>query len=144
MTQRSSFGLTLAVLLGSACAGDGSELTGGTDNGAVTLLGDVQPILTVNCAVSGCHVGTNPPEGQNLSSGQTFSNVVNVVSNQATPAMNRVTPGEPDNSYLVHKIEGTHVSVGGSGERMPRGRTPLTQTQINTIRAWITAGALNN
>jgi hypothetical protein len=58
--------------------------------------------------------------------------------------MMRVKPFLPDSSYLIHKIEGTQADVGGSGERMPRGGMPLTQAQIDLIRAWITVGAKNN
>ena len=130
--------------LGAACAGDGTGLDGGAGgNGGTTLSADVQPILTANCALSGCHTGSNPQQGQNLSAGQTFSNVVNVASNEL-PTMDRVKPGQPDSSYLVHKIQGTHLQVGGSGDRMPRGRSPLSQDDINVIRAWIQAGAVSN
>ena len=127
----------------AACNGDGTGVgNGGTTTGA-TLSGDVQPILTTNCALSGCHAGTSPQEGQNLSAGQTFSNVVNVPSNEL-PTMRRVQPNQPDSSYLVHKIQGTHVSVGGTGDRMPQGRTPLSQSDINVIREWIQNGATAN
>ncbi len=113
-------------------------MTGGDQ---VTLSGDVQPIFTSNCALSGCHAGTNPQQGMNLSVGQTFANVVNVQAMELS-TMNRVTPDEPDNSYLVHKVQGTHLNVGGSGNQMPLGRSPLSQTDIDLIRAWIEAGAL--
>lgn len=109
----------------------------------MTLSGDVQPILSSNCVFSGCHVGTSPQEGLTLSSGQTFENVVNVASRQL-PTMNRVTPNQPDESYLVHKIQGTHLDEGGSGERMPEARAPLSQAEIDLIRAWIQAGAKSN
>ncbi len=143
----------LAVLTGVACAGDGTGLefvsacagdgTGlafvsGVDR--VTLSGDVQPILTSNCALSNCHAGTNPQQGMNLSAEQTFANVVNVCAMELS-TMNRVMPGQPDNSYLVHKVQGTHLDVGGSGFQMPLGRLPLTQMEIDLIRAWIAAGA---
>ncbi len=133
----------LAVLTGVACAGDGTglALVSGVDQ--VTLSGDVQPIFTGRCALSGCHVGTNPQLGQNLSVGQTFASVVNVPAVELS-TMSRVTPGQPDNSYLVHKVQGTHVNVGGSGFQMPLGRSPLTQTEIDLIRAWIEAGAQPN
>jgi hypothetical protein len=39
----------------------------------------------------------------------------------------------------VWKIEGRGGIVG---ERMPRGRQPLTSAQIAAIRGWIAAGAL--
>ena len=110
----------------------------------VTLSSHVQPIFSVSCALSGCHAGANPAEMQNLSAGQALSNIVNVVSVQANPAMNRVTPGDPAQSYLVHKIEGTQGSVGGSGSRMPLTGSPLSANQIAIIRSWITKGALDN
>ena len=130
-----------AILAGAACAGDGTGLELVNEVDQVTLSGDVQPIFTSNCALSGCHAGTNPQEGMNLSAGQTFANVVNVQAMELS-TMNRVTPDEPDNSYLVHKVQGTHLNVGGSGNQMPLGRSPLTQTDIDLIRAWIEAGAL--
>ncbi len=132
----------LVVLTGVACAGDGTGLEEFMPGGdQVTLSGDVQPIFTSNCALSGCHACTNPQQGMNLSVGQTFANVVNVQAMELS-TMNRVTPDEPDNSYLVHKVQGTHLNVGGSGNQMPLGRSPLSQTDIDLIRAWIEAGAL--
>ncbi len=133
----------LAVLTGVACAGDGTglELADGVDQ--VTLSSDVQPIFTSNCALSGCHTGTSPQRGLNLSVGLTFANVVNVPAMELS-TMNRVTPGQPDNSYLVHKVQGTHLAVGGSGFQMPKGLSPLTQMEIDLIRAWIEAGAQPN
>jgi hypothetical protein len=139
----------LAIAL-AACVGDG---TGLDENGnpigtpppgdSVTLSGDVQPIFTANCAVSGCHAGTSPAVGQNLSAGQAWAAIVNVTS-QESPALMRVRPFLPDSRYLVHKIQGTQGSVGGGGGQMPLGGSPLAAEQIATIRAWITAGALDN
>ena len=141
------FSLRVAIgvfLLASvACAGDGTGLDDIGGDG-VTLSGDVQPIFTVNCLFSGCHAGSSPEEGMSLVAGQTFSNVVNVAARQAS--MNRVTPNQPDDSYLVHKVQGTHlnVDVGGSGSQMPLGLSPLSQSDIDLIRAWIQAGAQPN
>jgi hypothetical protein len=127
---------------GVACAGDGTGLDEFEGDGAVTLE-DVQPVFSGNCAFSGCHAGASPAQGMNLGAGQTSSNVVNVASREL-PTMNRVTPNQPDNSYLVHKIQGTHVDVGGSGSRMPLGRSPLSRDEIDLIRAWIEGGARAN
>lgn len=142
-----------AVLLCTlaACPGDG---TGLDENGnpigmitppadTVSLSGDVQPIFTANCAFSGCHAGSSPALGQNLSAGQAYGAIVNVPS-QEVPALLRVHPDFPDSSYLVHKIQGTQGSVGGSGGRMPLGGAALTSEDIAIIRAWIAAGAPNN
>ena len=132
-----------AILAGVACAGDGTGLEPVTGDDEVTLSGDVQPILSRSCVFTGCHVGTSPQEGLTLSSGQTLGNVVNVASRQL-PTMNRVTPNQPDNSYLVHKVQGTHLAEGGSGNRMPEGLAPLPQAEIDLIRAWVQAGAKSN
>ena len=140
---RLAAGLPMLAIL--ACGGEG----GGGGNGGTTgptnptLSLDVQPIFTASCAVAGCHTGTAPAEGLDLSAGNTFVNTVGIPSAQL-PSMNRITPGDPSQSYLVHKIEGTQASVGGAGSRMPLGRAALSSTQIATIRAWITSGTPNN
>jgi hypothetical protein len=146
-------GLAFSLLLagGLACSdgtapngGNGSDGggNGGTGGGTPSLTGDVQPILSANCALSGCHGGSSPQLGMNLGPGQTFSNTVNVASVESS--LDRIEPGQPDQSYLVHKIQGTQSQVGGTGGRMPLGGTPLSQADIDKIRAWITAGAQNN
>jgi hypothetical protein len=55
----------------------------------------------------------------------------------------RIQAGSSINSYLVDKIKGAAQIQGGCfmGLRMPRGRTPLTAADINTIAAWIDSGA---
>jgi hypothetical protein len=54
------------------------------------------------------------------------------------PSLQRVEPGDPNNSYLIQKLEGT----AAEGRRMPLNGTPLSQADINVIRQWITEGAL--
>ena len=78
-----------------------------------------------------------------LVAGQTFANTVNVASNELA-SMDRIEPNQPDQSYLVRKIEGTQAAVGGSGSRMPLGAGALAQSDIDTIRGWVTDGAQNN
>ena len=50
----------------------------------------------------------------------------------------RVNPGDPNNSYLIQKLEGT----AAVGQRMPLGGPFLPQSDIDVIRQWISAGAL--
>ena len=129
-----------AILLSCAVAAcDGS----GVEPGDVSFSQQVQPILTDRCAFGGCHASTSPAADQSLAEGLAYVNVVNVPS-QELPSMDRVEPGDPDQSYLVHKIQGTHLDMGGSGLRMPRGQEPLSDDQIRLIRAWIQQGARNN
>jgi mono/diheme cytochrome c family protein len=134
-----------------ACAGNGTGLdanghplgTSGECQDGVCFARDIQPIFSANCALSGCHAGTSPQQGQNLSEGLAYQSIVNVPANERAGMM-RVRPSVPDSSYLVHKIQGTQASVGGSGGQMPLGGARLSQSQIDLIRAWIAAGARNN
>jgi mono/diheme cytochrome c family protein len=109
-----------------------------------TTLTQVQTnVFTPKC--SGCHNGSNPaggalPGSMDLRSGNAFASIVNVASLEQGTLM-RVKPSDPDNSYLIHKVENT---PGISGAQMPFGGPFLDQPTIDTIRSWITAGALNN
>lgn len=137
--------LTACILAGVACAGDGTGLEDGNNGGSgISFAEDIQPIFTNSCAFAGgCHAGGSPALGMNLSAGQAYQNIVSVPADQLS-SMNRIEPGEPDNSYLIHKIQGTQSSVGGTGQRMPLTGCCLSQTQIDLIRAWVNAGAENN
>jgi mono/diheme cytochrome c family protein len=88
---------------------------------------------------SGCHsgVGAALPGSMNLTSqASTAAALINVTSLEV-PSLKRVLPGDPANSYVVHKISGTQT-VGG---RMPLGGAALSQQQIDDVKAWIQAGA---
>lgn len=91
--------------------------------------------------MSECHSGGGAvlPGVMNLTSGQaSFDNLVNVTSLEV-PGILRVAPGDPDNSYLIQKLEGS-AAVGG---RMPAGSpNPLDPALIADIRQWITDGAM--
>jgi hypothetical protein len=53
--------------------------------------------------------------------------------------LKRVDPGNPDNSFLLIKVEGPDSFALGS--RMPMTAPNLTTAQIQLIRDWIAAGA---
>ncbi len=108
----------------------------------VSFADDVQPIFTLSCAVAGCHTGANPPEGMNLSVGMAYDMIVNVASNQSD--LDRIEPNSSAFSYLVHKIDGTQASVGGSGARMPFGQPQLSEMIRDIIRVWADEGAMDN
>jgi hypothetical protein len=94
-------------------------------------------IFTPRC--SGCHNGSGGglPGSMNLTSATNSYNALVNVNSQEAGALKRVLPGNPANSYLVQKLEGTQ----GVGERMPFGGPYLDQTTINQVRDWIQAGA---
>jgi hypothetical protein len=83
-----------------------------------------------------CHVGTNAPQGLRLDAANSYAMLVNVASAEV-PNLLRVNPGNPDQSYIVHKIEG-NAAVGA---RMPLNQAALPQDRIDLIRSWIAAGA---
>jgi hypothetical protein len=111
-------------------------------NAAAVTLAQIQAsVFSPMC--SGCHSGPTSnslPSGMNLTNaGDSFTALVNVPSLQVG-SLDRVTPGDPDNSYLIQKLEGT--AAGGS--RMPQGGPFLDQATVDMIRQWITDGAPNN
>jgi len=88
---------------------------------------------------SGCHTGGGGalPNSMNLSSAAaTFAALVNVNSIEE-PTQKRVLSNTPNNSYLITKLTGTQTV----GQRMPLGGPFLSQTEIDSVRAWIQAGA---
>jgi hypothetical protein len=91
-------------------------------------------------ACTNCHtaVGRNPSGGMNLTHDVAYENLVNVPV-RGKPGAIRVIPGDPDNSYIIQKIEGTPGIVG---QRMPFNGGPfLKDGQILIIRRWIANGA---
>lgn len=139
-------GATICAL--SGCAGDGTgldangrPLDGSGDGGSDTLQPTFQSIqdhvFTPICTA--CHAGAAAPLGLRLEAGASYALLVGAASVEV-PALMRVQPGNPDASYLIHKLEGT-AEVGG---RMPLNGTPLPQATIDVIRQWITDGATDN
>lgn len=96
-------------------------------------------VFTPSCATSGCHSGTNPQAGLNLSAGQAYANIVNVNSRQM-PTLKLIDPGNSADSYLIRKLTRQNIS----GNRMPSGRPPLSSAKINSISQWVDQGAPNN
>lgn len=94
-------------------------------------------------ACTSCHnaAGARFAAGLNLADGAAYAALVNTPSSVKAGAV-RVIPGDPDNSYLIQKIEG---APGIVGQRMPRTSGPfLTAGQVLIIRRWIQLGAPNN
>jgi hypothetical protein len=105
----------------------------------VSYQAEIQVMFVSNCIV--CHSGSSAPQGLSLEGGVSWGNLVNVKSVES-PLM-RVAPKDPAKSYLMHKLAGTQAQVGGSGEQMPLGKTPLPAAPIEVLTTWISQGALN-
>lgn len=97
-------------------------------------------IFSEKCARPGCHVpnGAGPMPLRTVD--ESFDNLVNVPSIQK-PNLLRVEPGDPDESYLVLKLEDDDDI---EGDRMPLTGSRLSDTEIGTIRTWIEEGAEKN
>jgi hypothetical protein len=140
-----AFAMT-GVLLLPGCGGDGvfvsSESGGEKPPPPTVTLSTVQStIFTPHCALAGgCHAGVDAPYGQDLSEGKAYGNIVSVPSQEVETFL-RVSPGDPDNSYLILKVSGD-PRIGG--DRMPLGGPYLDDAEIQKLRDWIAAGAPNN
>lgn len=135
-------GLFIAVsaLAVGGCDEKLSDFTGPTPNLTPTLSSLQSEIFSQKCI--GCHNGggTRLPGLMNLTDGNAYASLVGVTSIER-PDLQRVNPGDPENSYIVHKLEGR---AGIVGVRMPLTGTPLTDGQMLVIKRWIELGAPNN
>ena len=142
-----SMAVAVAVF-STACDESLSSVTGPTPNLAPTFSSIQREIFETTDAsgrwmCTNCHtnVGRNPSGGLNLTAGNSYGALINIASG-ARPGAVRVIPGDPDNSYLVKKLDDSRDITG---VRMPRGEGPfLTPGQLLVIRRWIAQGAPNN
>jgi hypothetical protein len=92
----------------------------------VSFSTDILPLLTANCAKSGCHNGSISP---NLSTANAFNSLVNGnFTNTTTPA----------NSLVYLWLTGKESAA------MPLGASNNPSNINGFILAWITQGAKNN
>lgn len=136
--------------MAAACSGggptddSGSGNSGGNGGGIQDIaleptFSSIQTNLFSTICVA-CHSGSNPPQGLSLEADQSYGLLVDVPSSEV-PTLDRVEPGDPDNSYIIHKLEGT----AAVGLRMPASGPPyLTAAQIAVIRQWISDGAIDD
>lgn len=129
---------------GSSNSGDSDDEDNDDDSDLEATLSSIQSnIFTPTCATSSCHASATSSGGLSLSDGDSFGELVGIESDGAA-GVNRVTASDASASYIINKLEGTQATVGGGGSTMPRGGTPLTDEEIQTIRDWIDAGAEDN
>jgi hypothetical protein len=97
-------------------------------------------IFNQRCAKAGCHDAATAQNGLVLEPGRSYALLVNHPS--LGHALPRVTPGDPERSYLLKKVRG---DADISGARMPFDGPPyLTPEQIEGIAGWIREGAKND
>ena len=97
-----------------------------------------EDILFQSCGFSSCHGGS--AGAPYLSDPQeAYDSLVDAESNAKEGAI-LVVPGDPDNSYLIQKMEAAPDIVG---DEMPPS-SPLDSEVIERIRSWIADGAQQN
>ena len=99
--------------VGSSCSPD-----------TVYFSNTILPMLTSNCAMTGCHNGTSGGDAGDYTL-NTYSGIMRIVS-----------AGNASASRLVNVIS--------SGTMPPRGHTAISASQLAEITTWINQGALDN
>lgn len=118
----------------SSSTGSDDMDDGGGDSNREPTFTNVQSILSGSCGGSGCHIGET-------TSGVRLDSYTNVIESEGIQYGEKVVqPNDAAGSPLVDKIE----EDPQFGVRMPRGRSPLPQADIDLIKMWINQGAMNN
>lgn len=123
--------LACALLLGGGAAAASPD---------VSFKRDLVPVLRTQCAT--CHLTGQEAGNMKLHPAAARASLVAVQSVESP--LRRIEPGDPARSYLMHKLDGTHLDAGGSGDRMPFGQPQLDEATRERFRAWIAAGAHDN
>jgi len=95
----------------------------------VSYAKDIQPVLNLKCASSGCHDDITRASGYSLT---TYG---------YTTDPTFLFKGHPESSLIVQSIDPKFAS---SKPMPPLGYAQLTQSQITGIETWIREGAKNN
>ena len=127
----------LASVLAGCAAGVDTEPDADFTVAPASFGATVQPLFDLAC---NCHQ-TEPflMAPFSLKPGEAYQNLVQQPSMQLQ-TMALVEPFALNESYLWHKVSGTHLEVGGTGEIMP-STLPLDAEQLAVIERWIAGGA---
>ena len=131
--------ILISVILYSACGDDNPTEPGDSDvTTPNTTLSSIQSnVFTPGCTSSNCHGNSGTQANLNLTSGQSFANLVGIESLLFAPSK-RVDAGNGANSILIKILKG-EVSP-----QMPQNRAKLSDAIIDSIAKWIDNGAMNN
>jgi hypothetical protein len=112
----------------------------GGSSDLVSFSAQIQPIFNSRCVACHSDAGAFRDFELRLGEGQAHASLVNQPS-ELRDDMPRVTPGDPERSFLFEKIV---EQVPSEGARMPMGGSPLLAEDIALIESWIEQGALDN
>jgi hypothetical protein len=109
---------------------------------AAVMFGEIQRnIFSPRCAIATCHNPSSKAGNLNLAAGSSYDQLVGVaptVDTAREAGLLRVDPRHPENSFLLVKLTGPPPD---QGSRMPLTGDPLSDAEIQLIRAWIAQGA---
>ncbi len=97
----------------------------------VSYTRDVRPILQKHC--TGCHQPAKREGRVDLTSAAAI-----LAGNELGSEL--IVPGDPEESPLIWEI----VSEDGEPPAMPQDRPPLSKEEVDHLRAWIAAGAVDD
>ncbi len=122
-------------------------------NPKVSFAKDVMPIFAQSCAFSSCH-GSSTGSNNGVFLGGTDPNRVHQalvdVRSGRLPSKSFVKPNEPNESFLLRKMDGTQCVLdpectsADCGQSMPKNDDVLPVATRDTIRRWIAQGAKND
>ena len=102
----------------------------------VSFKNDIKPLLRMNgCSSIYCHGGAH---AYNM---LTVDQILTAGPQAETLDLCGVERGNPDNSYMIWKIEGRPEI---SDSRMPRLRDPMSDEDLALLRLWVEQGAPDN
>ena len=131
------FPLLGVVLLAMNCSED-TPLEPSPPATQLSTFSEIQKrVFDTGCNTAGCHAGSNPAANLDLTSANSYNQLVEVNS-VLVPSRKRVDRNNSAESVLVQILRGS-VSP-----RMPLGGTPLSSAIIDSVAKWIDEGAANN
>jgi len=145
MMWRCAIVMMLSAVAAAGCDESLSNVAGPTPNLTPTFSSIQRDIFEAadssgRPSCSSCHNpngGAFRQVGLDLSTAGSYDSLVGVTSRQK-PALLRVAAGDPENSYLLHKLQGRTDIIGG---QMPNRGPYLSDGQMAIIRRWIELGA---
>jgi len=100
-----------------------------------SLAADVVPITAANCSMgTGCHLAAKTANG-------VYDQFVNRIAEQCTDTRLMVKPGDPEHSYVIHKMTNHNICTG---QTMPKDQAMVGDPEIQVIYDWICSGAPND
>ena len=125
--------------------------TGCSEEEGLTYANDVKPLLgdCTTCHQPGAPYGPGTPSGVDAVNAYAAVDGLVIAKNKwkeghpeiDSPVLN-VTPGDPDDSFLIDKItEPPLAGSVGAGSPMPFQPPRLTEPELTSLENWITAGA---